>query len=201
MPLFHHPYVRGFVSSTHRLLPLVCVGAFLGIVWLDLGAGLNVPALVWHDDRLLQASAGFSIAALFAYVWLVTYILDARFSPDFIRTAVEQPRRGLSYRVVSVILPRPDVEGLDSVAIEYREGGDGLRWYLGATFLPCAVLLLLPAFFVVDATRPFVHFADAYSTPPGRPYIAERWPFVLGVLATLIGVRAVAGAGNFVRRR
>src|SRR5262245_37755222 len=201
MPLFHHPYVCGFVSTAHRILPLVCVGAFLGIVWLDLGAGLNVPALVWHDDRLLQASAGFSIAALFAYVWLVTYILDARFNPEFIRAAVERPKRGLAYRAVSLILPPPQSDGLDPDAIEYREGGEGLRWYLAVTFLPCALLLMLPAFFVVDMTKPFLHFTDPYSTPPGRPYILERWPFVLGVLLTFLGVRVVAGIGNLVRRR
>jgi Patatin-like phospholipase len=201
MPLFHHPYVCGFVSTAHRLLPLVCVGAFLGIVWLDLGAGLNVPALVWHDDPLLQSSAGFSIAALFAYVWLVTYILDARFNPDFIRAAVERPRRGFAFRAVSLILPTPKEDGFDPAAIEYREGGGGLRWYLGATFVPCALLLILPAFFVVDGTNPFIHLTDAYSTPPGRPYIFERWPFVLGVLVTIAGVRAVSGVGIFLRRR
>src|SRR5262245_50495313 len=65
MPHCHHPYVRGFVSTAHRILPLACVAAFLGIVWLEFGAGLNVPALVWHDEPMLQASAGFSIAALF----------------------------------------------------------------------------------------------------------------------------------------
>jgi hypothetical protein len=201
MPLFHHPFVRGFASTAHRLLPLLCVGFFLGIVWLDLGAGLNIPALIWHDDPLLQASAGFSIAALFAYVWLVTYILDARFNPEFIRAAVERPRHGLAYRAVSVILPRGSEEGYDPGAIAYREGGDGVRWYLGMTFLPCAVLLVLPAFFVVDLTKPFIHFTDPYSTPPDRPYISERWPFVLGVLLTLVGVRFVAGVGNFARRR
>jgi len=201
MPSFHHPYVRGFMSTAHRLVPLVCVAVFLGIVWLDLGAGLNVPALVWHDDPVLQASAGFSIAALFAYVWLVTYILDARYNPDFIRAAIERKRQGLAYRVVSVILPPPGEDGFEPEAIEYREGGEGLRWYLGATFLPCAILLLLPAFFVLDTSKPLIHFTDPYSTPPGRPYIFERWPFVLGVLVTFVGVRVVAGVGNFARRR
>jgi len=202
MPLFHHPYVKGVVNTAHRVLPLACVGAFLGIVWLDLGAGLNVPALVWHDDPWLQMSAGFSIASLFAYIWLVTYSLDARYSPEFIQQAVQRPKRGIAFRTISLVLPRlKDMEGYDPVAIEFREGGDGLRWYLGATFFPCAIALLLPTLFVVDGSKPFVHITDEFSTPPGRLFVAERWPFAVGVLLTFVGVRVVAGIGNLFRQR
>ena len=202
MFLFVYPYLRGTVAIAHRLLPLACIALFLGIVWADLGAGLNIPALVWHDDHALQASAGFSIAALFAYVWLVTYILDATYNRDFIRTAVQRTRRSIPFRLTSLVLPPadPDAVGGPS-ATDLREGGDGLRWYLGATFLPCTILLVLPAFFALNGTSPFVHLFDPESTPPNRLYVADRWPFILGVVFTLAGIRLIAGVGNLFRRR
>jgi hypothetical protein len=202
---FVFPYFRGFVAITHRLLPLFCVCFFLGVTWFDLGAGLNIPAIVWHDSPVLQASAGFSIAALFAYLWLLTYIIDARFHPEFIRDAVRRTRRSLATRLMTLLLPRSESPGNppaeDSPEAGYNEGGDGLRWYLGATYVPCALLLMLPAFFNLDSTKPFIHFTDPNSTPAGKAVISDHWPFVCGVLATFLWVRLVAGIGNLIRRR
>lgn len=198
MLLFVHPYVRGMMTVLHRLPALLCVAFFLGIVWLDLGAGLNIPALVWHDNRLHQAVAGHSIAALFAYVWLVTYILDAAFHPAFIKDAIVRTRRSMAFRVIDWAIPRDPSDA--NTTPELQEGGDGLRWYLGATFIPCAILLILPAFFVVDFSSPFIHFTDADSDPAGRPFIAERWPFALGVGLTLFGMRVLAWVGLRARK-
>lgn len=202
MFLFIHPYLRGAVSFAHRAIALVCVLAFLGIVWFDLGTGLNVPALVWHDDPLLQMSAGFSIALLFAYVWLVTYLLDAKYHATFIREAVQRTRRSVAFRVLSLLLPPAECASVENdLTAELRSGGDGLRWYLGATFIPCAVLLLLPAFFSIDGTKPFIHFTDPTSTPPNQLYILQHWPFALGVGITLVAMRLMAGLGNVIRRK
>ena len=189
MLLFVHPYLRGFLSVAHRFLSLFCVAFFLGIVWCDLGAGLNVPALVWHADWLLQIAAGFSITALFAYVWLVTYILDTRFQPEFIRAALEAESRSIPFRVVRWLLPSPPGAEADPDAL--REGGDGLRWYLGVTFVPCTFLLLLPAFFAVDSSG--LHFSDPDT---GRAHIADRWPFAVGILVAVLTIRAAAWAGG-----
>lgn len=202
MFLFLSPYLRGAVSFTHRALALGCVLAFLGIVWFDLGTGLNVPALVWHDDPLLQLAAGFSIAALFAYVWLVTYILDAKYHPEFIAAAVQRTKRSVAFRVLTMLLPPAELKKVSAdVNEELRTGGDGLRWYLGATFIPCAILLLLPAFFTIEGPAPYIHLTDASSTPPNELYIVRHWPFAVGVLLNFVGMRLVAGIGNLLRAK
>jgi hypothetical protein len=202
MFLFLHPYLRGSVTFAHRALALGCVAAFLGIVWLDLGTGLNIPALVWHDEKILQFAAGFSIAALFAYVWLVTYILDARYHPECIEAAVKRTRRSMAFKFLSLLLPPAETKALPNELDEQlRRGGDGLRWYLGATFVPCAILLMLPAFFSIDGTAPYIHFVDRHSNPPDQLYIAQHWPFALGVLLTFVGMRLIADIGNVFRRR
>ncbi len=197
MLLFIQPYIRGFMSVAHRLPPLLCVFFFLGIVWLDFGAGLNIPALVWHDNSMLQATAGFSITALFAYVWLVTYILDARFHPEVIKQAVDRSRKSLAFKMISWAIPPTD----ENSPIDIREGGDGLRWYLGATFVPCVLPLILPAFFAIDGTSPFVHVIDPDSGPPTHAYILDRWPFAIGVALALVAMRLVAWLAAVVGRR
>jgi hypothetical protein len=196
MLLFVHPYLRGFLSVAHRFLSLLCVLFFLGIVWFDLGAGLNVPALVWHADWLLQITAGVSVTALFVYVWLVTYILDTRFHPEFIRAALEAESRSIPFRVVRWLLPSPP--GAEADPDDLREGGDGLRWYLGVTFVPCTVLLLLPAFFAIDTTAWSVRLT---SPDTGRAYIAERWPFAVGVVVAILAIRGISWVGGRVIRR
>lgn len=202
MLLFVSPYLRGFAAAAHRFLALFCALFFLGIVWCDLGAAVNIPALVWHSDVILQGAAGFSITALFAYVWLVTYILDTRFHSEFIEAALERDRRGIGFRVAEWLLPR--AHGTEADPDDLRQGGDGLRWYLGVTFLPCTLLLLLPAFFVVDGEGWFIHFihSDTLSpVPPDRPYLAERWPFAVGVVVAVGGIRLVTWAGGRLIRR
>jgi hypothetical protein len=200
--MFFFPYLRGAISLAHRLLPVLTVAIFLGIVWLDLGAGLNVPALVWHDNWILQGAAGWSISWLFVYAWLITYLLDARFHPEFIRSALERSRKGFSYRFISFLLPSTKITPeTQASSAEFREGSDGLRWYLAATFFPCVLLLILPAFFVVDTVSPFIHFTNADSTPPNRPYIFDRWPFLAGVGLTIFSIRLVNAIGVGLRKQ
>jgi len=66
-------------------------------------------------------------------MWLVTYILDARFHPEFIKAAIDRARRGVAFRIVAWLVPSG--RAADDPA-DLREGGDGLRWYLGVTFFP-----------------------------------------------------------------
>ncbi|HVK07589.1 MAG TPA: hypothetical protein VM597_02315 [Gemmataceae bacterium] len=195
MLLFVHPYLRGFLSVAHRLLSLFCVAFFLAIVWCDLGAELNIPALVWNANPLLQMAAGISITALFAHVWLVTYILDTRFHPEFIRTALESESRSIPFRVVRWLLPSPP--GADADPDDLREGGDGLRWYLGVTFVPCTFLLLLPTFFAIHTDPWAVRITDPDTE---RVYLPDRWPFAVGIAVAVLGIRAIAWVGGRVIR-
>lgn len=202
------PYFRGAVSMAHRIVTLLCVALFLGIVWLDFGSGINIPALVWHDQPLFQLSAGFSIAALFAYIWLVTYVLDSRFSPAFVRLGARRSRefqarqhkaswrgKAIQYlqwsrlRLMNWILPPgpgPNTHG------------DGLRWYLSVTFFWCTLLLIPPAFFSVSVDWPFVRFTNPETD---RAFIAERWLFVVGVLLAVVAQALAARVVGIVRRK
>lgn len=205
---FLFPYCRGAVALAHRLVTLACVALFLGIVWFDVGAGVNVPALVWHDRWEFQLAAGFSVAALFAYVWLVTFLLDSRFDPTFIDQAARRSRADLDdesarpplraagrwvrlagVRVMGHIIPPGPTPG---------GHGDGLRWYLGVTFVWCAVLLLPPVVIAVTGQWPWVRVRDPDA---GTLYLVRRWPFAVGVALTFVGFGVATRVGGWVRRR
>lgn len=223
------PYFRGFVAFAHRIFALVGVAFFLGVVWFDVGSGINIPALIWHDDVVLQVLAGFSISSLFAYLWLVSFLLDTRFQREIVDLGKSRGHRWIA-RIMGWIIPPtqkvsevqitqpvipPDPNRPEPVL--NRSEGDALRWYLGVTFLPCCLLLILPAFFSIHLNRdldtqtpdgrpvarpPFIEFTAPESTPQKPVYhIQQCWPFVLGVGLTFVALRLIGMTAFFLRTR
>ncbi|MEZ6142319.1 MAG: patatin-like phospholipase family protein [Zavarzinella sp.] len=194
--MFLHPYFRGIMSLAPRALAVGCTFFFLAIAWFDFGQGLNIPALMWHDRPVIQVISGFSIAWLFAYVWLLTYINDARYHPEMLAHA--QQRATFVGRVMGLCIPRsPVVEDQPDL----NAAGDGLRWYLGVTFLPSAVLLLVSAGFGITGSAPFVHLKDPQLGENAPLYIASNWPFLVGVVVMLLSLRLFAVLSRNVRNR
>ena len=74
----YQPYLLGLGRLARRLPAVVPVLLFLAIAWVDFGAGLNIPTLFWEGGLV----AGLSVTLLFAYVWLVTFVLDNTFDKD-----------------------------------------------------------------------------------------------------------------------
>src|SRR5438552_940083 len=68
------PLFRGIGQ---RLLLIAPVALILLIAADVVGDYFGVSKLFWHQDRLKQALAGFSVALLFAEICLAGYLLDA----------------------------------------------------------------------------------------------------------------------------
>ncbi len=220
------PYFRGFVAFAHRIFALGAVFFFLGVVWFDVGSGINVPALVWHDSIFQQMLGGFAISALFAYVWLLCFLLDTRFHREIVDLGKSRGHR-LIARIMGAIIPpteklptphSPTSTDPNAPQPEKKPSeGDALRWYLGVTFLPCCLLLILPAFFSIHLNRdldthtadgrpvarpPFLEFKAPESTPQKPVYhIQQCWPFVAGVGITFLALRLIGTVAVLFRTR
>jgi hypothetical protein len=164
-------YFHGFNRLLIRVPALVVCGLFLAVAWFDLGAEYNVPALLWHAHGPSQFAGGLAVALLFGYLWLLTFLVEGRmFEPRPIFPAAPQ-RYAWYARLIDRLVPTPP-----GPRDSFRAG---LRWYLGATWLPLTVAMVVPVAF----------------DPRGR------WPFLAGAAATygLVWILAVVTKGRWTR--
>jgi hypothetical protein len=197
--VFLLPYFFGLTYVAQRLVPLLVTGFFLGIAWCGLGHEYNVPALFWYDSDnlfwhagqltfsgfLSQLVSGFSVTLLFGYLWLVTYLVDAREGEKFLDRAATnaQQRRRWNTRLIELVVPRCPKGEVDDYWL-------GLRWYLSVTWLPLTILLAIPVSFTLfHWVRDEWLLRSSSQAPTDRPVFHQRWPFLIGILLAAVLVR------------
>ncbi|MFO0847145.1 MAG: hypothetical protein U0871_01110 [Gemmataceae bacterium] len=165
------PFTLGLGPFVRRLPAVIPVVVYVAIAGFEVGAGLNVPALVWGGGVV----AGLSTALLFAYLWVLTFVLDASFDPD----------RG----------PAPE-EGETGSAVGPL--GAYLLPSLGLSVAALAVFTVVR----VDGSPPYLHlYPDAPYAEAVRPLVAERGGYLAGLLlGTGLVVAALAFAYSRGRR-
>lgn len=190
------PLLLGLTRFAHRVPALVPVVLFLAVVWADFGAGLNIPALFWHEpfDEYGHGQWGYglvnglSVTLLFAYLWAVTFVLDATFNPDTVSG------KGDSW-------PARFVGALYPVAPTATDEAKQFRYYMGVTFAPCVLALALATALQVNGEPPFVHtFTTDKFAERQVPLIEQRWPILVGVLVGLLAIRALQWIGSYLAR-
>ena len=187
--LLTQPYVHGLGRFARRVPALLPVLLFLAIAWLDFGAELNVPAVFWGGG----IGTGVSVTILFAYVWLVTYVLDATFDRHTLVSGPED--HGWLTRLAGRVFPSR-VPNPDPAAVR-------LRAYMVVTFFPCLLLLALATLFRVSHQFPFLDWntADPYAEESARPLVATRWHVLVGIFVGVAALRLLHAAGGRVFRR
>jgi hypothetical protein len=186
----------GLTRFAHRVPAVVPVFVFLAVAWADFGAGLNIPALFWHEpfDEYGHGQWGFglmnglSVTLLFAYLWSVTFVLDATFNPD----ALAGREKSWLTRCASRLYPTATDAPLEA---------EQFRAYMAVTFLPCVLALALATVIEANGKAPFVHFAttDKFAERQ-EPLLAQRWPILAGVALGLVALRALQFASRRLAR-
>jgi hypothetical protein len=190
------PYLLGLGRFAHRIPTIIPVALFLGVAWLNFGAGLNIPATLWHEVAggrwVTGVVNGASITLLFAYLWVVTYVLDTTFNQEVLAAA---GREGRLTRFAARLYPY----GSATPAPEAVR----LRSYLVATFLPCLLLLALATVLRIGDRPPYAHFVtgDLYDWDSSRPLIQARWPVLLGIVVGLLILRLIHMVGSRLQER
>ncbi|MBN9520477.1 hypothetical protein J0H58_18440, partial [bacterium] len=168
-PWLPAPFNLG-LGRLFRVLPAVIpAGAFLGIAWVDLGVGLNIPTTFWAGGVV----TGLSVTLLFAYLALVTYVLDSAFDRRVLGPDV--PRPTLFTRLILWAFPYRGAEP-EPDAIRLRE-------YMSVTFVPAVLLLAAAAVFRPAWAWWLVtpYTGDEYAEAD-RTLIEDRWPVLVGIL-------------------
>ena len=167
------------LRSRHRpvrsaVLPaLVPVALFLSIAWFDFGDGLNIPSLFWAGGVL----TGLSVTLLFAYLTLVTYVLDATFDPGVL--VEDDAPQGWHTRLAMWAFP-------NRAAPRTRRGSACGRTCRSrscrrSSCSPC------PRRFRVGGDPPFVVLPRRTRTRrPRRPLFLTRWPVLVGIALGLV---------------
>lgn len=190
------PLLLGLTRFAHRLPAVGPVFVFLAIAWADFGAGLNIPALFWHEpfdpdgnsEWVFGLVNGLSVTLLFAYLWAVTFVLDATFNPD----ALAGREGTLLTRCAGRLYP-----AAADAPLEAKQ----FRAYMALTFLPCTLALALATVIEVNGKAPFVHFSttDKFAERQ-EPLLAQRWPILAGVALGLVALRALQFASRRLAR-
>ena len=166
-----YPFVLGLGKLVRRLPATIPTFLFLAIAWAEFGAGLNIPTMFWEprSDWTLIAS-GIAITLLFAYVWTVTYVLDATFDRDSIEWTMNNRPHRLAGLAMAFMLP-------DDKSVEHTHG-TSLRWYLSVTFLPCILLMFGATIFEARSDLPLLHLNFLED---GSSVFAKRCPLAVGI--------------------
>jgi len=161
------PFFFGLTGFAQRLFAVLASVFFLLVVWFHLGKTYNIPELIWYENGVFfQISSGFSITLAVGYLWLVTYVVDARCTSIPLEQEVAS---GKTQAIRSGWLIRWLVPESPYAADPHWSM---LTWYLSVTWQPLIFLLAVPVLF------------DPLN----------RWPFAIGMaLAFLVTRLAVTG--------
>jgi hypothetical protein len=145
-----------------------------------LGGDYNVPSILWQHSNdyalhahFVQFLNGLSIALLFGYVWLVTFVVEVRMRGKHdIAVIMPQPPNWLA-RLIDWLIPRRR---------DFDDFSQQMRLYFALSWLPLLAAIAVPTCVRFSTEETFV--------------LGQRWPFLLGVATTFLIVVGACRVSN-----